>query len=60
LLRFAGVGVLIWVAAQAVSRGGLGYALAIPLVILALFQLVLSCAILWRWVKELRSVGGHT
>jgi hypothetical protein len=55
LLRFVAVGVLIWVAAVSVSRGGAWYVLAIPVGLLALFQLVLSSAILWTWAVGLRS-----
>jgi hypothetical protein len=55
LLRFVAIGVLAWVAAVSVSRGGAWYLLAIPFGLLALFQLVLSSVILWTWAVGLRS-----
>lgn len=56
LLRFVAVGILAWVVVTAVSHGGLWYALAIPLGVLALGQLVISGGLLWVWARELRSV----
>ncbi len=59
-LRFAAVGVLCWAMARAVAHGGIWYLLLIPLAPLALFQLVLSTAILWSWGRELRGVRVHS
>ena len=60
LLRIVAVGILCWVIAAAVSDGGWWYLLLIPLVPVALVQLVLSCGLLWAWGRELRSAEGHS
>jgi hypothetical protein len=48
------------IAAAVVSHGGWWYLLLIPLVPIALAQLVLSCGLLWGWGRELGSAGGHS
>jgi hypothetical protein len=60
LLRFVAVGIVCWVIAAAVSHGGWWYLLLIPLVPIALVQLVLSCGLFWGWGRELGSAGGHS
>ena len=60
LLRFVVVAFVAWQGVAAASRGGVWYALAIPMLALSLFYAVMTVGILWVWGKDLRGVRGHS
>jgi hypothetical protein len=60
LLRFVVAGILAWQGVAAASRGGAWYALAVALLVFAVFYAAMTVGVLWVWGRDLGRAEGHS